>query len=122
MELLPLPVTSLIPVALFPILGIMDTGAVSVEYLNKTCMLFVGGKKIFKCIYFLKIPIQLSFNFHWLVKKFNEKLEEERLEAAQMTNKSSESGKNKVGTEWETEELQLLIKSVNLFPAGTVNR
>ena len=51
MELLPLPVTSLIPVALFPILGIMDTGAVSVEYLNKTCMLFVGGKKIFNSLF-----------------------------------------------------------------------
>ena len=52
----------------------------------------------------------------------NEKLEEERLEAAQMTSRSSESGKSKVGRDWDTEELQLLIKSVNLFPAGTVNR
>ena len=60
--------------------------------------------------------------FASVVKQFNERLEEERLVAAQMTSKSSESGKTKVGSEWGTEELQLLIKSVNLFPAGTVNR
>ena len=43
LELLPLPVTSLIPVVLFPIFGIMNTGDVSKEYLNKTCMLMMGG-------------------------------------------------------------------------------
>jgi len=67
-------------------------------------------------------PDEVNDIFSAVVKTFNEKLEEERLEAAQMTNKSSESGKKTVGSEWETEELQLLIKSVNLFPAGTVNR
>merc|ERR1711972_736341 len=56
------------------------------------------------------------------LKKFNDKLEEERMEAAQMTSKSNEGGKSKSNVEWNTEELQLLIKSVNLFPAGTVNR
>ena len=45
LELLPLPVTSLIPVALFPLFGVMSTKEVSMEYLNKTCMLFVGGKE-----------------------------------------------------------------------------
>jgi len=44
------------------------------------------------------------------------------MEAAQMTSKSTEGGKSKSNVEWNTEELQLLIKSVNLFPAGTVNR
>lgn len=44
MELLPLAVTSLIPVALFPVMSIMSTEDVSMQYLNKTCMLFVGGK------------------------------------------------------------------------------
>ena len=67
-------------------------------------------------------PGEVNDIFSAVVKTFNEKLEEERLEAAQMTNKSSESGKKSFGSEWETEDLQLLIKSVNLFPAGTVNR
>ena len=44
LELMPLAVTALIPVALFPILGVASTAFVSVQYLNKTCMLFVGGK------------------------------------------------------------------------------
>jgi hypothetical protein len=43
MELLPLAVTALIPVALFPIMGIMTTKDVSMQYMTGTCMLFVGG-------------------------------------------------------------------------------
>ena len=53
MELMPLAVTSLLPVALFPLLGIASTGEVCMEYLNKTCMLFIGGKLIF-----LLLPIE----------------------------------------------------------------
>ena len=56
------------------------------------------------------------------LKEYNDKMEEERLEAASMTIKSADGGKGKTSSEWSTEELQLLIKSVNLFPAGTVNR
>ena len=44
LELMPLAITALLPVALFPILGVASTAYVSVQYLNKTCMLFVGGK------------------------------------------------------------------------------
>ena len=44
LELLPLPVTSLIPVALFPPLGIMATDAVTKCYMEDTCMLYIGGK------------------------------------------------------------------------------
>lgn len=42
-EALPLAVTSLLPVALFPILGIMDGKAVSATYFNDTIFLFMGG-------------------------------------------------------------------------------
>lgn len=42
-EALPLPVTSLLPVALFPLLGIMDTGAVCVAYMKETIMMFMCG-------------------------------------------------------------------------------
>lgn len=44
LELLPLAITSLLPAALFPLLSIMSTKDVCMVYLNKTCMLFVGGK------------------------------------------------------------------------------
>ena len=43
-ELLPLPVTALIPVAVFPLLGIMSTNDVSMCYMKDTCMLYLGGK------------------------------------------------------------------------------
>ena len=44
LELLPLAVTSLIPVALFPMLGIMSTGDTCMLYMKSTCMLFLGGE------------------------------------------------------------------------------
>ena len=67
-------------------------------------------------------PSEAKKVFLTAINKFNEKLEEERLEAAQMTNKGSEGGKGKASADWSTEELQLLIKSVKSFPPGTVNR
>ncbi len=42
-EILPLGVTALIPVALFPILGIMNGKAVSEVYFNHLIFLFIGG-------------------------------------------------------------------------------
>jgi len=42
-EVVPLAVTSLLPVVLFPILGIMDGRAVSMEYFNHVIFLFIGG-------------------------------------------------------------------------------
>lgn len=42
-EIVPLAVTSLLPVALFPLLGIMDGGAVSSAYFNHVIFLFIGG-------------------------------------------------------------------------------
>jgi len=56
------------------------------------------------------------------MNKLNNKMEEERIEEAQMTGKTSTEGSSKAGSEWSTEELQLMIKAIKLFPAGTVNR
>ena len=42
-EVVPLAVTSLIPVALFPLFGIMDGRAVSATYFNDVIFLFMGG-------------------------------------------------------------------------------
>lgn len=42
-ECMPLAVTALLPVILFPMMGIMKAGDVSIEYLKDSNMLFIGG-------------------------------------------------------------------------------
>ncbi|XP_042355205.1 solute carrier family 13 member 2 [Plectropomus leopardus] len=42
-ECMPLAVTALLPVILFPMMGIMKAGEVSIEYLKDSNMLFIGG-------------------------------------------------------------------------------
>lgn len=42
-EALPLPVTALIPMVLFPLMGILDSDRTSLCYLKETNMMFVGG-------------------------------------------------------------------------------
>ena len=42
-ETIPLPVTALIPLILFPAFGIMDGKAVSTQYVNHIIFIFIGG-------------------------------------------------------------------------------
>lgn len=43
-ELSPLAAVALAPVAFFPLLGIMSTSAVTINYLKGTCMLVLASK------------------------------------------------------------------------------
>ena len=42
-ESLPLQVTALMPLILFPLLGVIEIGIISKEYMNKVQFLFAGG-------------------------------------------------------------------------------
>ena len=42
-EALPLPITSLLPLVLFPLLGVAEIGVISKEFMNKVQFLFAGG-------------------------------------------------------------------------------
>jgi len=43
LEVVPLPVTALLPIVLLPLLGVMSTGEVCQKYLKESNMMFVGG-------------------------------------------------------------------------------
>ncbi|KAK7830051.1 hypothetical protein U0070_003506 [Myodes glareolus] len=45
-EALPLAITALFPIVLFPLMGIMDASEVCIEYFNDTNVLFVGGMMV----------------------------------------------------------------------------
>ena len=42
-ELLPIPVTAMLPVVIFPLIGIVKSSCVSTSYLNNTSFLFIGA-------------------------------------------------------------------------------
>lgn len=42
-EVLPLPITGLIPVVLYPLMGIMSTSDTCLCYMNDTTMMFLGS-------------------------------------------------------------------------------
>lgn len=49
-EAIPIPATSLLPIVLFPLMGIMDAGASTAPYANTNIFLFMGGFMIAVCV------------------------------------------------------------------------
>lgn len=42
-EVMPLAVTAMLPVVLFPLVGVLDANTTAKEYMNDTNFLFIGG-------------------------------------------------------------------------------
>ena len=102
------------------------------DFIKSVCNIII--KKVTKVQFFnqkVSLTNKLIFFFVLFIWNFQldevrAKLDEERAEvmkAAKSTNGAT-NGKSNGGAEkeWSYEDLQILIKAVNMFPAGTVNR
>ncbi|OWF50270.1 solute carrier family 13 member 2-like [Mizuhopecten yessoensis] len=74
-EALPIAVTALLPVVLFPVVGIMNAKDISTAYVNDTSMLFVGGLILAHAIehwnihklFALRVLLWFGSEPHWLM-------------------------------------------------------
>ncbi|CAH2229556.1 protein I'm not dead yet [Pararge aegeria] len=65
LELLPLPVTSMLPIVLFPTLGILDSDTTCAAYMKETNMMFMGGLMIAAGVQHSKLPKRVAL---WTVQ------------------------------------------------------
>lgn len=69
LEALPLPITSLIPMILFPLMGVLDSDKVSLCYLKETNMMFVGGLVIAIAVEHCNLHTRVALHcIHWVRK------------------------------------------------------
>ena len=57
---LPLPVTSLLPVVLFPVLGIMDSTTVCAAYMKEIGMMFLGSMTLASSIEYCNLHRRIA--------------------------------------------------------------
>ncbi|CAH2052718.1 unnamed protein product, partial [Iphiclides podalirius] len=65
LELLPLPVTSMLPIVLFPTMGILDSDRTCAAYMKETNMMFMGGLMIAAGVQHSKLPKRVAL---WTVQ------------------------------------------------------
>lgn len=65
LELLPLPVTSMLPIVLFPTMGILDSDKTCAAYMRETNMMFMGGLMIAAGVQHSKLPKRVAL---WTVQ------------------------------------------------------
>lgn len=68
-EVLPIAVTGLIPIALFPFMGVLDTLTVAKAYFKEANMMFVGGLIVALAIEYCNLHIRISLHcIKWVSK------------------------------------------------------
>lgn len=60
LELLPLPVTSMLPIVLFPTMGILDSKRTCAAYMKETNMMFMGGLMIAAGVQHSRLPKRIA--------------------------------------------------------------
>ncbi|CAG9558957.1 unnamed protein product [Danaus chrysippus] len=65
LELLPLPVTAMLPIVLFPTMGILDSDRTCAAYMRETNMMFMGGLMIAAGVQHSKLPKRVAL---WTVQ------------------------------------------------------
>lgn len=66
-EAIPLPVTSLLPVVLFPLLDVESTGKICVAYLKETNMMFIGGLIVAIAVEHCKLHVRVALKVLLLI-------------------------------------------------------
>jgi DnaJ family protein C protein 2 len=91
--------------------------------MEKMCELYDSAQLANLCERLTKDASKARDVFIREVNLLNGKMDEERMAEAENAGKTeAEATTSKAGKEWGTDELQLLIKAVKLYPAGTNQR